>query len=540
MQQYLDRWDRLATREVDRFHLYAAVILLLGLLIAYLTHLAYIPLNIENDEARRALVSQEMMLSGDYLTPTLNGEIYLNKPPLYNWIIIAYVKLFGEFSMFAFRLPVIVATVLMGGIVHHFTRKFTNPQVAFFTAFAFMTNGRILIYDSFIGLIDTSFSLVVYLQFMWVYYYGEQKKYGWLFLLTYLMAAIGFLMKGMPALVFQGFTLLTYFIWKKKFRLLFHPMHFVGLGLFLLITGSYYYAYFTRNDLAPATLFSNLFLESTKRTPAHFSLKRTILHFFSFPLEMLYHYAPWTLFVLALFNKNGLRALKENDFMVYSGLVLVVNIFVYWLSPEVYARYLFMFIPLLYSLFFQAFFALDPSHWTRRFIGGVTLVLCLALGVGFLILPMLQVVRDETDIWLRSFGLAFGFLALALVAWRSRTLRIYILIAAIILFRVGFNWFILAPRAERWAKVEALSQHIVETTKSTPLYILKGAQVGNFDGMSFHIEKGRGELLRFDSTKTPGNFYIADQHQLMNTDCSRYISFTNYLSDSLFLVKFNK
>lgn len=540
MQQYLDRWDRLATREVDRFHLYAAVILLLGLLIAYLTHLAYIPLNIENDEARRALVSQEMMLSGDYLTPTLNGEIYLNKPPLYNWIIIAYVKLFGEFSMFAFRLPVIVATVLMGGIVHHFTRKFTNPQVAFFTAFAFMTNGRILIYDSFIGLIDTSFSLVVYLQFMWVYYYGEQKKYGSLFLLTYLMAAIGFLMKGMPALVFQGFTLLTYFIWKKKFRLLFHPMHFVGLGLFLLITGSYYYAYFTRNDLAPATLFSNLFLESTKRTPAHFSFKRTMLHFFSFPLEMLYHYAPWTLFVLAIFDKNGLRALKGNDFMVYSALVLVVNIFVYWLSPEVYARYLFMFIPLLYSLFFHAFFALDPSHWTRRFIGGVTLVLCLALGVGFLALPMLQVVRDETDIWLRCLGLAIGFIALALVAWRSRPLRVYTLIAAIILFRVGFNWFILAPRAERWAKVEALSQRIVETTKSNPLYILKGAQVGNFDGMSFHIEKGRGELLRFDSTKTAGNFYIADQHQLMNTDCSRYISFTNYLSDSLFLVKFNK
>lgn len=538
MQRYLDRWGALAVKEVDRFHLYAAVVLWLGLLTAYLTHLAYIPLNIENDEARRALVSQEMILSGDYLTPTLNGEIYLNKPPLYNWVIIAYVKIFGGFSMFAFRLPVIVATFLMGGLVHHFTRKFTNPQVAFFTAFAFMTNGRIMIYDSFIGLIDTSFSLVVYLQFMWVYYYGEQKKYGWLFLLTYFLTAIGFLMKGMPALVFQGFTLLAYFIWKKKFRLLFHPLHFAGLGLFLLITGSYYYAYFTRNELAPLTLFSNLLNESSKRTPAHFSLKRTIFHFFTFPLEMLYHYAPWTLFVVALFNKQVIRLLRANDFMVYSFLVLVVNILVYWLSPEVYARYLFMFIPLLYSLLFYLFFSLAETHWSKKFVGGVTLFLCGALGLGFLVLPFLDVVRDNTDIWVRCLGLATGFLLLGWIAWRAKPLRFYTLIAAIILFRVGFNWFILAPRAERWEKVEALSKDLVETTRSAPLYILQGAKVGNFDGMSFHIEKGRGEILRFATHRSPGNFYIADKDQLINSSYTSYRSFTNYLSDSLFLVQF--
>ncbi|MDX1956525.1 MAG: glycosyltransferase family 39 protein [Chitinophagaceae bacterium] len=538
MPFYLDKWSTLAKKETDRFHLYAGIFLLLGLLAAYLSHLAYIPLNNQNDEARRALVSLEMILSGDYLTPTLNGEIYLNKPPLYNWIIIAYVKLFGDFSMFSFRLPVIVATVLMGGTIHHFTRKFTSPQVAFFTAFAFMTNGRILIYDSFIGLIDTSFSLVVYLQFMWVYWLGEKKKYGWLFLLTYLLAAIGFLMKGMPALVFQGFTLLTYFIWKKKFRLLFHPMHFAGVGLFLLITGSYYYAYFTRNDLAPVTLFSNLFTESSKRTPAHFSWQRTILHFFSFPVELLYHYAPWTLFVVALFNKQAIRLLKGNDFMVYSFLVLIVNIFVYWLSPEVYARYLFMFIPLLYSLLFYAFFSLAEKHWSRKWVDGITLFLSLALGIGFFVLPFLDVVRDNTDLWLRCFGLAIGFLILAFVGWKAAPFRLYTLIAAVILFRLGFNWFILAPRAEKFVEVEKLSHEIVALTKGQPLYILRDAQVGNFDGMSFHMAKARGEILRFSKQMEPGIFYIADKNQLANRTHTTYLSFSNYLSDSLYVVQF--
>ncbi|MEL7375863.1 MAG: glycosyl transferase, partial [Bacteroidota bacterium] len=40
-----------------------------------------------DDEAIRALVAQEMIWSGDYLVPTMHGDPYLNKPPLWNWIL---------------------------------------------------------------------------------------------------------------------------------------------------------------------------------------------------------------------------------------------------------------------------------------------------------------------------------------------------------------------------------------------------------------------------------------------------------------------
>ena len=39
------------------------------------------------DEAIRSLVALEMKLSGNLITPTLHGEYYYNKPPLYNWIL---------------------------------------------------------------------------------------------------------------------------------------------------------------------------------------------------------------------------------------------------------------------------------------------------------------------------------------------------------------------------------------------------------------------------------------------------------------------
>ena len=55
------------------------------------------------EEPRRALIALEMLYSGDYLTPTIMGELYFAKPPLFNWIIIVSAKLFGSFSEMAVR-----------------------------------------------------------------------------------------------------------------------------------------------------------------------------------------------------------------------------------------------------------------------------------------------------------------------------------------------------------------------------------------------------------------------------------------------------
>jgi len=514
------------------------VISLILLTTAYLTHLDFIPLNVENDEARRALVAAEMIISGDYLTPTLNGELYLNKPPLYNWIIAVYFKLSGGYSMFALRLQVIVATLLMGWLVYVYTAKHLDKTVAFFTAFAFMTNGRTLIYDSFLGLIDTTFALFVYLSFMLVYIYGNKKKYFHLFLITYLLTALGFLMKGMPALVFQAITLLTWAVWKRKFKLLFHVSHFAGIGVLGLILGTYYFFYFSRNDIAPVTVFSNLLTESTKRTGVYLGLRETILNLITFPFEILYHFAPWTLFVIALFQRKVWKKIKENDFIHYSFLIFFFNILVYWLSPQVYARYLFMFLPLMYSILFFLFFRwLDESSWQHKTINGVFLFSVLLLALTFTVLPFLDVVKDRTLIFQKCFLLVLVFGLLAWFMIRFKSIRLYGFIIAVIVFRIGFNWYILEPRAEKFVKAEATAATIAGLSAHAPLYILGNSQVGNFDGMSFHIATRRNEILRINKEIIPGAFYITDSAQISGVGYEHLLSFTNYLSDPLMLVK---
>src|SRR6266498_5548536 len=50
---------------------------------------------IHPDEGRYAEIAREMAVSGDWLTPRLNGLKYFEKPPLQYWTTAAAFKLFG-------------------------------------------------------------------------------------------------------------------------------------------------------------------------------------------------------------------------------------------------------------------------------------------------------------------------------------------------------------------------------------------------------------------------------------------------------------
>ena len=47
------------------------------------------------DEGRYSEVAREMVTSGDYITPRLNGVAFLDKPALYYWLQASAIHLFG-------------------------------------------------------------------------------------------------------------------------------------------------------------------------------------------------------------------------------------------------------------------------------------------------------------------------------------------------------------------------------------------------------------------------------------------------------------
>ena len=71
-------------------------------------------LPLDGEEPRRAIVSIEMLQSGNYISPTVFGWTYLNKPPVYNWIMSFLMFLFGTREESVVRLPSLVFFTAVG------------------------------------------------------------------------------------------------------------------------------------------------------------------------------------------------------------------------------------------------------------------------------------------------------------------------------------------------------------------------------------------------------------------------------------------
>ena len=507
-------------------------------LVTYFSHLGVLPLDIRTDEARRSLVSLEMMLSGDFITPTLNGELYLNKPTLYNWIMIASMKAGGNFSPFWLRFPVIIAIGIFGLLIYRFVSRYSTRMIAIVTAFAFITNGRIIIYDSLQGLIDLTFGFCMYWLMMLVFHYGEQKKYWQLFLYTYLLTAAGYLMKGLPALVFEAITLLTYFIYTRRFKVLFSIQHILGILLLSGILSAYYIAYFTKNNISPAVLFTRLLTESTDRTAVKYGFWYTVFHFLYYPFAMVYHYAPWMLLALVLIKKNVFKLINADPFIKFNWWVFLTNFLVYWSSPEVYARYLFPLLPPLFTVLIYLFYThVKTTDWQRKWPEKIFGWLLIACTVTLLVAPFTGAVSKVSYSWLKAFVCAS---MLAYVSWfyfRQPIYRLLTLAVAMFIVRLSFNWFVIDQRGTYLRKMEATADTIYKATKGNALYMEKGANMGNFDGMSYHLSTRSGKILRYAPADTIG-YFITDSIHLAGKQYQSILDFDNPFADHLWLVKY--
>ena len=70
-------------------------------------------------EVRQALTAREMLISGNFVTPTLNGVPCFDKPAPYYWFTAAALKVFGE-NNFAVRFPSALFTLLTAAVIYLF------------------------------------------------------------------------------------------------------------------------------------------------------------------------------------------------------------------------------------------------------------------------------------------------------------------------------------------------------------------------------------------------------------------------------------
>jgi 4-amino-4-deoxy-L-arabinose transferase-like glycosyltransferase len=480
------------------------------------------------DEAIRAIVAFEMLQKNDFITPTIGGEPYLMKPPLFNWILAAFFNISGSYSETVIRMPVILTIMLFSATIFLFTKKEFGNRIALVNALAFATYGRIIFYESLHGLIDMTFSWLTYIFFMSSWYFFKRKKYLTLFLVAYSITIISYLLKGLPSLYFTAVTLLVLFIQGKQFKMLLNWRHFLGIGLLLLVLGGYYWLYFERNSLEPGQLFDVLTGEVTRRTVVRFGIWRTIRHLFTYPFENLYHFAPWSALVILFFRKGSFRFIKENEYLRYLALVFIFNIIPYWTSPESYARYILMLVPLAMTIMLAFYFNHEKSkNWNNKtvdyFFGGIIGISSLA-GIALMLVP---VTRDLPGIITVSVMM---FLAMAIISyfyWKQNAWRLLWMAIAMLVIRIGFDYTII-PSWEKTHPVVATKQLAADLAKETAgqkLYVYWNPAFKpdpyfqyryNNEIFTYYLSTFRGEITYVNTEQIPGPLYLAQWEHLVN------------------------
>ncbi len=172
----------------------------LGLLCAvvFFMNLSY-PL-IEPDENRYAQIALEMVQSGNYLVPHLQGEPYLDKPPLLYWTTAASFKAFGinEFSARLVSALAATWTILFTFVLG---QRFLGRRVALigaimlFLSMGFVLAGRYVILDGLLTSFTTTSLLAGYLAIR-----SRKLRWSW-WIFAALACGLGILTKGPVALI---------------------------------------------------------------------------------------------------------------------------------------------------------------------------------------------------------------------------------------------------------------------------------------------------------------------------------------------------
>jgi 4-amino-4-deoxy-L-arabinose transferase-like glycosyltransferase len=81
------------------------------------------------DEGRYAGVAWEMVRSGQWLTPTLDGLPYFHKPPMFYWLTALSIQLFG-FAEWSVRLASLTGALVAAGATWRLMQRWVSPAAA--------------------------------------------------------------------------------------------------------------------------------------------------------------------------------------------------------------------------------------------------------------------------------------------------------------------------------------------------------------------------------------------------------------------------
>ncbi len=201
------------------------------------------------DEGRYAEIPREMLVSGNWVTPRLDGLRYFEKPPLQYWATAAAYAAFGVHDWTA-RLWTALAGYLTILLAAFAATRLYGRRVGWMA-------GAVLagsFYFGFLGHFNTLDAGLAFAMSLTLFGFllaqhappRSRAELGWM-LVAYSGAALAVLTKGLIGILLPGAVLVLYIVLKRDRALLRRLRLLPGLGIFLALTLPWFVAVSIQN-----------------------------------------------------------------------------------------------------------------------------------------------------------------------------------------------------------------------------------------------------------------------------------------------------
>ena len=201
-------------------------------------------------DAVQAQIARNMITSGDWVTPRLDGVIYLEKSPLIYWMIAISYQIFGVHD-WAARIPVVLFCIALAVLTAAFAAWAFNRRVALYSGLCISTCIGLFLFTR-IQIPDVILTFTITLA-MWAFLRvlddDEPRPRLWAFIQAASIGT-GLLLKSLIAIVFPVGAALVYLAFTRQLFSLptwkrFRP--FSGILIILLIAAPWHILATLRN-----------------------------------------------------------------------------------------------------------------------------------------------------------------------------------------------------------------------------------------------------------------------------------------------------
>jgi 4-amino-4-deoxy-L-arabinose transferase-like glycosyltransferase len=364
----------------------------------------------DNNEGLYAEIAREMLATGHYVVPHLNGVPYIEKPPLLYWLSALSMALLGP-TPAAARLVSASSMLLLCVALFQFCRLHGNPRagclasVGLASALPVSLISHVVLFDPLLTALLGA-SLLCYLH---GYLVHRRRAH----LLAALLLALATLEKGAVALVLAGGTVGSFLLLMRDRTSWRRALDPPALAIVLLVAGSWHLLAALEQDGFGRFYFVNehLLRFLGRRLPDDYHHGPLWFYLPRLPLMLL----PWTPFLLLLLRRPGAPVPAQGAIVKFCQAAILFPFAFFSLSQAKADYYLLVAVPAL------ALLLAVEAALRLQVRGDRRLALCwgmsAASAVLLLVLAPMAATLQLTTLSLLVLGLGWSVLAAAGARW---------------------------------------------------------------------------------------------------------------------------